>query len=156
GRHDQALPLLEQARAVHATAPAPDPVAHARCLQALAALYDDLDRRRDAQACLERARTMLEQAGAPPVAMAGLLLAEAWVLYRLCGGTASVSRARQALKIYSEHQGDNHPDTVNASSRLGRLLLCLYNFDEAAPLLERAYSVHCQRFGEDSPRPALD
>jgi hypothetical protein len=40
GRHDQALPLFEQARVVHETAPGPDPVAHARCLQALAELYD--------------------------------------------------------------------------------------------------------------------
>jgi tetratricopeptide (TPR) repeat protein len=40
GRHDQALPLFEQARVVHEAAPGPDPVAHASCLQALAELYD--------------------------------------------------------------------------------------------------------------------
>jgi tetratricopeptide (TPR) repeat protein len=156
GRSDQALPLFEQARAVYEATAAPDPAAHSDCLQALAELYDDLDRRRDAQACLERARSLLEQAGAPPVEMAGLLLSEAWVLFRLRDSKDSISCARRALEIYREHKGDDHPATVLAGYRLGRLLLSVCQLDEAATLLERAVGIRRQRFGEETPRPALD
>ena len=119
GRHQQALPLFEQARTVHETTATPDPVAHACCLRALAELYDDLDRRRDAHACLTSARTLLEQSDAAPAELADLLLSEAWALFRLRGAMDCVSRARQALAIYREHKGENHPGTVQAGYRLG-------------------------------------
>src|SRR5262249_53329840 len=118
GRHKQALRLFEQARTVHETTVTPDPVAHACCLRALAELYDDLDRRRDARACLPQARTLLEQSGAPPAELADLLLSEAWVLFRLRGGMDSVSRARRALAIFRERNGEDHPGTVQAGYRL--------------------------------------
>jgi tetratricopeptide (TPR) repeat protein len=156
GRHKQALALFEQARTVHETTVTPDPVAHACCLRALAEVYDDLDRRRDARACLTQARTLLEQSNAAPVELADLLLSEAWALFRLRGGMDSVSRARQALAIYREHKGEDHPGTLHAGYRLGRLLLSLCQLDEAAPLIERAVHVRRQRFGEESPRPILD
>src|SRR5262245_59030949 len=156
GRHKQALPLFEQARTVHETTVKPNPVAYACCLRALAELYDDLDRRRDAQACLTRARTLLEQSEAAPAELADLLLSEAWALFRLRGGMDSVSRARQALAIYREHKGEDHPGTVQAGYRLGRLLLSLCQVDEAAALIERAVHVRRQRFGEEAPRHGLD
>jgi tetratricopeptide (TPR) repeat protein len=156
GRHEQALPLFEQARTVHETTVTPDPVAHACCLRALADLYDELDRRRDAQACLTHARTLLEQSDAVPAELADLLLSEAWVLFRLRGGMDSVSRARQVLAIYREHKGEDHPGTLQAGYRLGRLLLFLCQLDEAAVLIERAVHVRRQRFGEEAPRHALD
>jgi tetratricopeptide (TPR) repeat protein len=156
GRHKQALSLFEQACTVHETTLTPDPVAHACCLRALAELYDDLDRRRDARACLAHARTLLEQSDAAPAELADLLLSEAWALFRLQGSMVSVSRARQALAIYREHKGEDHPGTVQAGYRLGRLLLSLCQLDEAAALIERAVHVRRQRFGEESPRHALD
>jgi tetratricopeptide (TPR) repeat protein len=156
GRHKQALPLFEQARTVHETTPTPDPSAHACCLRALAELYDDLDRRRDAQASLTQARTLLEQSDAAPAELADLLLSEARALFRLHGRMDSVSRARQALAIYREHKGEDHPGTVQAGYWLGGLLLSLCQLDEAAPLIERAVHVRRQRFGEETPRHALD
>src|SRR5262249_16998388 len=145
----------EQARAAHEAAASPEPVAHACCLQALAEPYDDLDRRRDAQACPTRARTLLEQA-APPAETADLLLSEAWALYRLPGRMRSVSPPRQARALYREHQGEDPPAAVQAGYRLGRLLLPVCQLDEAAALLERAVHVRRQRFGEETPRHALD
>jgi tetratricopeptide (TPR) repeat protein len=156
GRHKQALPLFEQARTVHETTVTPDPVAHACCLRALAEVYDEFDRRRDSQACLTHARTLLEQSDAAPAELADLLLSEAWALFRLRGGMDSVSRARQALAIYREHKGEDHPGTLHAGYRLGRLLLSLCQLDEAAALIERAVHVRRQRFGEEAPRHALD
>jgi tetratricopeptide (TPR) repeat protein len=155
-RSDKALSLLEQARKVHQTTATPDPVAHARCLQGLAELYDDLDRRRDAKAALLSARKLLEQPGTPATELADLLQTEAWVLYRLHGGWDSISRLRQALAISHDQRGEDHPGTVQAGYRLGCLLLSFDQLNEAAPLIERAVNLRRQRFGEETPRHAYD
>jgi tetratricopeptide (TPR) repeat protein len=156
GRPDQALSLLEQARKVHETTTTPDPVAHSRCLQGLADLYEDLDRRRDARDALVSARKLLEQPGTPAVERADLLQTEAWVLYRFDGGWVSVTRQRQALAIYREHCGQDHPGTVQAGYRLGCLLLSFSQLEEAAPLIEAAVELRRRRFGEEAPRHAYD
>ena len=83
GQFDEAQSLFERACAIHQKAVEPDLVAHARCLQALAGLHDALGHRREATACLTQARTLIEQAGDPPLEIADLLLKEAWVLCRL-------------------------------------------------------------------------
>jgi tetratricopeptide (TPR) repeat protein len=153
-RHAEARRLFEQARAIHEAADVPDLVAHSRCLQALADLLDELGRRREAQTCLTRARALLEQAAAPPLEMADLLLNEAWTLCRVQGLLDTVQRARRALTIYTEHKGANHPGTHHASYRLGRLLLSLCLFEEAAPLLEEAARGSLEVFGNEHPRHA--
>jgi tetratricopeptide (TPR) repeat protein len=156
GRYHRALAQLEQARDIHEAVAVPDPIAHARCLRALAEVYDDLDRRRDAEASLGHARGLLERAGAPPAEMAGLLLDEVWLLFRLRGSTDSLRCARRALEIYRARLGDDHPATLDAGFRLGRLLISVCRLGEAAPLIERAAAARSQRFGDASPRAALD
>jgi tetratricopeptide (TPR) repeat protein len=151
GQYDEARGLFEKARGIHEAAPMPDPVAHSRSLQALAGLHDDLGNRREAKACLTRARTLLEGTGAAPVEMAELLLKEAWVLCRLDNLHAVVSRARQALAVCREHKGERHPCTLQAGYQLGRLLVSLCHLDEAAPLLEGLVMARREMLGADHP-----
>jgi tetratricopeptide (TPR) repeat protein len=73
GRYLEAIGFFEKARDIHEGTTAPDPVAHSHCSQALASLHDILGNRREPKACLARARAFMEQAGAPPVEVAGLL-----------------------------------------------------------------------------------
>ncbi len=151
GRYLKAGEFFEKARDIHEGAAAPDLVAHSRCLQARASLHDTLGNRREAKACLARARALMEQAGAPPAEVAGLLLKEASVLRRLENVLAVVSRARQALAIYREHKGERHPGALQAGSQLGRLLVSLCHLDEAAPLLEGLVMARREMLGEDHP-----
>jgi tetratricopeptide (TPR) repeat protein len=154
GQYVEARREFEQARAIHEAVPAPDPVAYSRSLWALADLHDTLGNRRHAKAYLTRARALIEQAGAPPLEMADLLLKEASILWRLDNVHALVRRAREALAIYREHKGERHPGTLKACHQLGRLSLALWHLDEAAPLLERLVTVCRGMLGEAHPQHA--
>jgi tetratricopeptide (TPR) repeat protein len=151
GRYDEARRLFEQACAAHRAAVEPDLVSHSRSLQALAGLHDTLNDRRQAKACLAQARALIEQAGAPSLVMAELLLEECWVLCRMENVHVSVSRARQALAVYREKNNDLHPGMLQARYRLGRLLLPLWELDEAAELLEELPAIRVRMLGEEHP-----
>jgi tetratricopeptide (TPR) repeat protein len=152
GRYPQALELYASARAIHEAAEGPDPAGHARCLQEHGCLLDLLGHRREAVECLGRARGVLEHASANPVALAGLLLKEAWVFCRVHGVLDAVRRAREALEIYRRHVGERHPGTAQARHQLGRLLVSLFQLDEAEALLEASATWFRESQGEESPR----
>ncbi|HZV07115.1 MAG TPA: tetratricopeptide repeat protein [Gemmataceae bacterium] len=151
GEYKKAGQLFDKARTILEQAVEPDPVAHSRNLQALAGLLDILGRRREAKECLTRARALIESANTPPVEMAALMLKEAWVLCLVDGVLFAVNRARQALGIYREHKGERHPATLQANYQLGRLLISLWDLEEANRLLEASATIRRERLGEEHP-----
>lgn len=148
-RFAQALRAYEQAQAVYEAPSPPDPLGLARCLQARASLAESLCQRTLVRECLTRARALIEAAGFPPRATAELLVEEAWGLVRVDGLPKSLARSRQAVKLYQQELGDQHPTTLGAVAQLGRLLVSSLELDEAAALLDPLVAKVKERCGAD-------
>src|SRR5262249_53184461 len=151
GRYTEARRAFDQARAIHEQTAEATPLAHASCLISLAFLHHPLDERRAAKADLTRARTLIEQAGAPTLDMAALKMKEAWVLCLNDGLGAVVDRAREALTAFRKCKGERSIVVLQARYQLGRLLMPLWLFDETGPLVEGLVPICRDVLGEEHP-----
>ncbi|MFO0879811.1 MAG: tetratricopeptide repeat protein [Gemmataceae bacterium] len=155
GRTDQAVSLLNRARAIYEQTSPRCPGGHSRCLQELAYAHEQQGRRSAAVAAIQQARKMLEFPSAGPLDLARLLLAEVWCLVHVEGGAlGAIDRAREALRLFTIVGPAGRAGVARTSLTLGRALVGMHQLDEAAGLLEAAARWYRAELGEDGPRMA--
>ncbi len=152
GGYDQAESLYRRALDLHARGTVTDPEGQARCLHALADLYDLLHRRRDAVEALRQAREVrASHLGTGHPEFARGLLVEAWVGFRVGKSLATEDQARKALEILRAAYAEGHPRYAEALYKAGRILLPLGHLDEAERLLTQACDIRRAALGETHP-----
>jgi tetratricopeptide (TPR) repeat protein len=151
GRYDQTESLYRRAVDLHAGAQA-DPEGQARCLHALAYLYDLLHRRHESLEMLRQAQEIcVGQLGPRHPETAHGLVAQAWVGFRVGKSLASEALARQALAILEPVYGPRHAKYAHLLYRTGRILLPFAKLEEAERLLIRARDIQSAALGEMHP-----
>ena len=150
---DDAKKAIEEAQALLRSSNAPHLDTYAETLVAMGRVTLSLGHPSQARTYFGKALTIVtKQHGHQDRKVAAILLIVAYTYVWESDFESAANYAERAVKIYSVAVPETHPERLDAESTLGEDLLSLGKVDQAAPILEQAYSGTLQVFGKESTR----
>lgn len=150
GKHDQAVPLAQQALEKSEKIFGPEHLLAAKSLNILAVLYKHKSDYTRAEPLYERCLAICEKVLGPDHPDVAASLKDLADLYQSKGDyPRSESFAVRSLATYEKALGPDHPAVATSLSHLANLYLNKGDFVQAEPLLKRGLTINEKAFGPD-------
>ena len=156
GRHDEALPYLQEHRETIAATYGDESFQHGLALRSLASCQAKLGQVAAAEQSFGQSLERLEAAFGPDHPQVQFTLNN-WAILHWELGEYEQARPllQRALQIIERTRGPEHPQTASVMNNLGVLMIELREFEQARVLLERSYQVRRERLPADHPEIAV-